>query len=172
MAVVKLRAFGQDDLAFMERLDTDPTAAGEFEWQGFASSDRLRKQWEANGLVSDTSTQVVVVADDASAGVATWREIPRGGPRGVCFEIGVALVPEFRGQGIGTEAHRLLVDYLFSFTRVERLEALTDVENAAEQRTLEKLRFRREGILQHAVWHRGGWRDLVLYSQLRSDWFS
>jgi [ribosomal protein S5]-alanine N-acetyltransferase len=79
----------------------------------------------------------------------------------------VALLPEYRGQGIGTSAHRLLVDYLFAYTTVERLEALTDTENHAEQHVLERGGFCREGVLRHAVWQRGGWRDLVLYARLR-----
>jgi len=39
----------------------------------------------------------------------------------------------------------------------------------AEQRALEKAGFLREGIARHAQFRAGQWRDLVVYSRLRSD---
>ena len=38
--------------------------------------------------------------------------------------------------------------YLFATTLVNRLQAVTDLENQAEQRVLERLGFRREGVLR------------------------
>jgi RimJ/RimL family protein N-acetyltransferase len=49
------------------------------------------------------------------------------------------------------------------------VEASTDVENLAEQRALERAGFTREGVLRHAQFRDGGFRDLVLYSRLRGD---
>jgi RimJ/RimL family protein N-acetyltransferase len=79
------------------------------------------------------------------------RELARikaGGPEGGCLEIGVLLFPEHRGRGVGTAAQRLLVEYLFATTLVNRLQAVTDLENLAEQRVLERIGFRREGVLR------------------------
>jgi GNAT superfamily N-acetyltransferase len=58
-----------------------------------------------------------------------------GGSPGSCYEIGAALLPEHRGRGLGTAAQRLLVDHLFRFTTVHRLEAGTDAGNVAEQKS-------------------------------------
>lgn len=76
---------------------------------------------------------------------------------------------EHRGRGHGSAAQRLLVDYLFATRLVERIEAATDSENLAEQRSLEKAGFSREGTLRHAQFRDGEWRDIILYSRLRSD---
>jgi hypothetical protein len=73
------------------------------------------------------------------------------------------------GQGHGAEAQRQLAAYLFATTRVERLEASTDVDNLAEQRSLEKAGFTREGVLRSAQFRDGAFHDLVLYSRLRGD---
>jgi RimJ/RimL family protein N-acetyltransferase len=43
---------------------------------------------------------------------------------------------------------RLLVEYLLATTLANRLQAITDVENLAEQRALERIGFRREGVLR------------------------
>jgi [ribosomal protein S5]-alanine N-acetyltransferase len=168
-----LRVFGEDDLGFLERLDTDPAALGPFEWVGFRDARARRRRWERDGFVGAESTAVaVVLADGTVAGIASWRAQDRGGPPGGCYEIGLALLPEHRGHGLGTAAQRLLVDQLFGFTTAHRLEATTDADNVAEQKALERVGFAREGVLRGAVFRDGARRDLVLYALLREQWVS
>jgi hypothetical protein len=47
------------------------------------------------------------------------------------------LAAEFRGRGYGSQAQQLLVRYLFAHTQVNRVEAITEAGNVAEQRALE-----------------------------------
>ena len=74
-----------------------------------------------------------------------------------------------RGRGYGTRAQRLLAEYLFAHTQLNRVEAETETGNLAEQRALEKADFTREGILRGACFRDGHWRDMVSYSMIRSD---
>ena len=132
-----LRAFREEDLEFLDRLDTDPAALGPFEWFGFRDVRTRRRRWEHDGFVGPESTALAVVATDGTLiGIGSWKAAHRGGSPGVCFEIGLALLPEYRGQGLGTAAQRLLVDHLFRFTTAHRLEAGTDADNVAEQKVL------------------------------------
>jgi RimJ/RimL family protein N-acetyltransferase len=85
------------------------------------------------------------------------------------LNIGISLLPGHRGRGYGSAAQRALAEYLFATTLVERIEAETDVENVAEQRALERAGFTREGVLRHAQFHVGRWRDTVIYSVLRAE---
>ena len=164
-----LRAFGEDDLGFLDRLCTDPAAVGPFEWFGFGDVRARRRRWEQDGFVGAESTALAVVLDGTLAGIASWKATNRGGPPGVCYEIGLALLPEHRGHGLGTAAQRLLVDDLFKFTTVHRLEALTDAENIAEQKALERIGFAREGVLRGVAFQNGTWRDALIYALLRDD---
>ncbi|MEO6713505.1 MAG: GNAT family protein, partial [Mycobacteriales bacterium] len=59
--------------------------------------------------------------------------------------------------------------HLFATTDVFRIEASTDVENVAEQRSLERAGFTREGVLRRAQFRSGAYHDIVLYSRLRTD---
>jgi RimJ/RimL family protein N-acetyltransferase len=52
---------------------------------------------------------------------------------------------------------------------VNRVEAATDLDNIAEQRSLEKAGFRREGVLRGSQWRAGAYHDLVYYALLRTD---
>jgi RimJ/RimL family protein N-acetyltransferase len=84
--------------------------------------------------------------------------------------IGIWLAAAARGRGAGTQAQRLLVDLFFLHTTVNRVEALTDAENVAEQRALERAGFTRDGVIRGSQWREGAYRDTVLYSVLRADW--
>jgi RimJ/RimL family protein N-acetyltransferase len=43
------------------------------------------------------------------------------------------------------------------------------VENLAEQRALERIGFRHEGVMRGLAFTGGQWRDEVLYARLRGD---
>jgi [ribosomal protein S5]-alanine N-acetyltransferase len=148
-----LRALGAGDLDFLDRLCSDPEALGPFEWSGFVDVRARRRRWEQDGYASPDSTVLaVVLADGTVAGIASWSTRNRSQPeRAACYEIGLALLPEHRGHGLGTAAHRLLVDYLFRFTVVHRLEAITESGNIAEQKALERIGFEREGVLREVA---------------------
>ncbi|WP_433887471.1 GNAT family N-acetyltransferase [Streptomyces sp. CA-111067] len=165
---VQLRAFMERDLPFLDRLCTDPDALGEFEWPGFADPRARRKRWETDGYISADSAAVAIVGTDGTVvGIATWR--PRGFPSGVTHEIGVGVVPEHRGKGVGTAAQKLLVDYLWDHTTANRIEALTNGGNLAEQKALERLGFRREGVMRGRSFQHGRYVDVLVYGLLRSE---
>jgi [ribosomal protein S5]-alanine N-acetyltransferase len=85
------------------------------------------------------------------------------------WEIGIALLPERRGQGLGWRAQALLCDYLFQHTPAWRIEASTHEENLAEQHALEKAGFQLDGVVRAVEYRDGAYRNGYLYSRLRSD---
>jgi len=166
---LRLRAFTEADLDFLERLDTDPDALGLFEWFGFRDPRTWRRRWENDGFLgAESSALAIELASGEVVGAASWKDVRRGGSPGACLEIGAVLVPEHRGRGVGTAAQRLLVDYLLGYTTAHRLEAWTEAGNLAEQRVLERIGFQREGVLREVGWRGGAWRDAVVYGLLRS----
>ena len=87
------------------------------------------------------------------------------------MEIGYALVPSERGKGYCSEAVKIMVDYLFlSRGDIVRIQAHTDVRNAASQKVLEKIGFKKEGTIRKGYFARGKWTDWFLYSILREEW--
>lgn len=103
-------------------------------------------------------------------GGVSWHAVDYGGTVGCsAWNIGIGLLPEHRGRGVGTLAQRLLAEHLFATTDLDRIEASTDVDNIAEQRALERAGFRREGVLRGAQVRGGQRRDLVHFGVLRGD---
>ncbi len=111
---------------------------------------------------------------DASTGEllggVSWHAVDYGGTLGCsAWNIGIGLLPAARGRGVGAIAQRLLAEYLFDTTPLDRVEAGTDVENVAEQKALERAGFRREGVLRGTQLRGGTRHDLVHYGLLRTD---
>ena len=168
---VRLRDVSADDLALIDAWDADPVLKGEFNDFG-QPPHSIRQDFEAGKIVGDDHGLLVVerVADAAPIGTVSWRAVHYGPPPDSrAWQIGIALVPEGRGQGFGAEAQRLLADHLFATTVAFRVEASTDVDNVAEQRALERAGYRREGVNRGAQVRPSGRHDLVLYARLRTD---
>lgn len=157
--MIRLRPVEPGDRDFLAAL-ASPDSAGRF--NTFRGGTRLAS-------VSMVVNRMVIELEDGTrVGDVQWFGVPYGPNEESCArKIGITVHPEHRGKGIGTEAQRLLADYLFESTLTGRVEADTDVENVAEQRALEKAGFVREGILRGAQYRAGERRDLVLYSKIR-----
>ena len=165
--LAKLRPIQQADLPELKRFWWDPEAIGEHDWFGFRMSSALdfERRWHEDGLTGEESSFLAVETDEgACAGWVTWHVLPTGN-----VEIGIALLPAHRRAGIGTDAQRRLVHHLFGTTPVHRIQARTDVDNTAEQKALERVGFRREGVQRGAAFRGGRWRDGVMYGLLRDD---
>ncbi len=167
--VVRLRPISESDLAKIVRFEWDVEAIGEFDWFGYRMdrARELERRWREDGLIGDESSHLAVaVGDDLEcAGVVEWRPVGRTGN----LEIGIALFPEHRGRGVGTEAQRLLVEHLFATTTVHRIQAGTEVGNIAERTALERAGFQREGVTRGHHFRSGEWRDSIVYAVLRGD---
>lgn len=86
-------------------------------------------------------------------------------PGSRALNIGISLLEEHRGRGIGAEAQRLLAAELHA-RGVVRVEAQTDVTNVPEQRALAKAGFLCEGVLRQAQGRADGLHDLQVWSHL------
>ncbi len=84
--------------------------------------------------------------------------------------IGYDLAAADRRKGIMTEALAAMIGYGFGTMRLHRVEALVDPRNAGSIRTLEKLGFRREGVLREDTCFRGRFVDEAMYSLLEQEW--
>ncbi|RJQ82647.1 N-acetyltransferase [Pseudonocardiaceae bacterium YIM PH 21723] len=168
---IRLRPVREADLSWLERYFREPDFGGEFDWTGFSDPGKVRRRFAEDGYLSDIDGRLVVeTATGLPLGTISWRSQVYGGNFGApCWEIGIALWPEHRGQGHGTQAQRMMADYLFAHTPVNRVEALTLTDNIAEQRALEKAGFRRDAVLREYWFQRGQWRDTVVYGLLRGE---
>jgi RimJ/RimL family protein N-acetyltransferase len=105
--------------------------------------------------------------DDRIIGTCTLFAINETQGRG---EIGYALGHEFWGRGYMNEALKALIDFAFGTLGMRRLEADTDPRNAGSLHALERLGFRREGLLRERWRVNGELQDSVILGLLSHEW--
>ncbi len=86
-------------------------------------------------------------------------------------EIGYALSPAHQGNAYMDESLRALLRFGFTTMQLNRVEADIDPRNEASARTLERLGFRREGLLRQRWVVNGEVSDTALYGLLQTDWY-
>lgn len=167
---VRLRDVTLGDADLIDAWNREPAA--EFNDFGEQAVPLPREAIAAGPLRNERNGMLVVERIDSGEVIGTvgWHRVNYGpSPESDAWNIGIELRPEHRGQGLGTEAQQQLADFLFETYDLNRVEASTDVENLAEQRSLEKAGYVREGIQRGAQFRAGGYHDLITYSRLRTD---
>jgi RimJ/RimL family protein N-acetyltransferase len=167
---IRLRDLTLADADIVDAWNADPERS-EYNDFGEPPSPMQRDVLERGPMRNEHNGMLLVeTVDGVAIGTVSWHKV-RYGPNAEsdAWNIGIELVPSARGRGFGTEAQRELARYLFDTTDVNRVEASTDVENMAEQRSLEKAGYTREGIQRGSQFRAGAYHDLVTYARLRDD---
>jgi len=162
---VNLKIIEKEDLPILKEWLNDLEFTGEYEPVAQETKTDLEKEYDR---LTVGQWFFVEKKDGKKIGyVAHWVAHAHGSD---LTELGYSLIPNERGKGYGSEAIRIIVDYLFLSKDIVRIQADTDPMNIASQRALEKAGFKREGILRKAFFCRGEWKDTALYSILREEW--
>ena len=153
----------ESDADFLARLNS-PDVAGEFDTFDDPADDFL----DAQSYAGDK--RIVQTTDATRVGSVSWIQVPYGpNVRSLAWSIGLTIHPDFRGRRLGAAAQRHLAEMLFEGSDANRVQADTDVDNVAEQRSLVRAGFTREGVARQAQWRQGRWHDRVVYSIVRSE---
>jgi len=159
---VNLRILEKEDLPFYVEWANDPSFFGDFNPLEQATKKELEKDYDTDP--PERKRFFVEKKDGTKIGIAGIFSA------GDLWEIGFALIPSERGKGYGSEAVTVFVDYIFLSRDLVRIQARTDVRNIGSQKILEKVGFKREGIVRKSMFIHGEWRDTQLYSILREEW--
>ena len=85
-------------------------------------------------------------------------------------ETGYIIDKRFWHRGITTEAHAAVIDYLFTETDVQRIEAWHDARNPNSGAVMRKCGMAQEGVLRQAGTTNAGVCDMVWYAILKEDY--
>jgi len=157
---VNLRKAEKGDVSLVVEWWRNPQYMGNFQDTMTISKPKMKKV-----MLEDTIFFIIEKKDGTKIGHI-------GGFMGgrTSLEIGYALVPSERGKGYGTEAIRIIVDYLFLKKNSVRIQAPAATENVASQEALEKAGFSKEGLMRKSGHAKGEYIDQYLYSILREEW--
>ncbi|UCB43890.1 MAG: GNAT family N-acetyltransferase [Dehalococcoidales bacterium] len=77
---------------------------------------------------------------------------------------------DYWGNGYGTEATRLILDYGFQQLNLHRIASSTLAFNERSIKLHKKVGFREEGRQREAFFRNNHFHDLVMFSILRNEW--
>jgi len=167
---VELRPARPSDASLLRFWRTEPSVR-RYQPLGDATLDQVRAELARQRFTDlyrsrGDRFQWVILCDEQPVGWITL--VITNWSHGLC-EVGYALSTPYQGRGLMTSALDQLVDELFARTTLERIEARCSIENDASYRLLEKVGFRREGLLREYFQLRGRRHDNYLYAYLRRD---
>lgn len=117
---------------------------------------------------NDSYNRWVVVrkADNTPLGTCGFHKWDKAHRRN---EIGYDLSPQFHGQGYMREALKACLSHAFRRLQVHRVDAFVATDNERSLHLLERLGFKREGLLRDYFWSGGVGYDHYILGLLKSD---
>jgi ribosomal-protein-alanine N-acetyltransferase len=165
-----LRYATADDAPRLLELAGDPAVTQWFSWGPYTSLDQPEAYiagLEAKRETGELLDFLVVHEQHGPIGVTGLSELSA---RNRHATVGSWFGREFWGSGANRESKALLSALAFRELGMDRLTAWANTRNGRSQRALERIGFRREGVLN--AWHRHGdhVHDVVIFGMVRAAW--
>lgn len=163
---IHLRTVKEGDLGELYSYLDSIRMKGEYLSSELLSEHQFRLQFYETGFWSEERGMLVIVQEGLLIG-ALWYERPSFFD---CLDLHFYIFhAERRGKGVMKEALSLFSSYLFATKKIERLQISIPDYSKAALRLAQKCGFQFEGIARSALFHRGVYLDLCIYSLLRSE---
>ncbi|MBX7147159.1 MAG: GNAT family N-acetyltransferase [Alphaproteobacteria bacterium] len=88
------------------------------------------------------------------------------------MELGYALREDYWGQGLITEAAKIVMDFVFKHYNLLRLQARCHIDNHASAKVIEKIGMIREGTHRYILKCKNELWDMHYYALTKHDWLS
>jgi [ribosomal protein S5]-alanine N-acetyltransferase len=165
---IQLRPVRQSDLEELYTRHIDIANRGDFFPLGFISESEFRRRFQDNGFWEKEEGMLLIVAEAGSilGHIEFFKTVSYLDEMELSYQI---YEQAERGQGYATEAVHLLVRYLFSRLKANRIRLIIHPENRASCRVAEKCGFIFEGTARGAWYHLGKNRDVGVYAILRDE---
>jgi RimJ/RimL family protein N-acetyltransferase len=160
-----LRTVTDEDLSFVTKWRNHPDVR---RWMPRSRPD-LTDDIEAfrEGFVDDEGVDFLVCDGDERLGLVSMFLVDADSRRA---RLGAWLKPDVHGEGYGTEAASLLVEYGFEERALRKLVANARADNDPSRGTLEKLGFTEEGRQRDHYYIGGEYVDRVIYGLFADEW--
>jgi RimJ/RimL family protein N-acetyltransferase len=134
----------------------------------YRPSDQTGFEEWFNGVGRDPSRVVFAIRRKADMEFVGYIQVVNINSAFRSGELGIMMGNEtHRGQGYGSEALRLCVDFAWQELNLQRLSLALVGDNPAALHVYLNSGFEREGVLRRAVYSRGEFKDVTLMALLR-----
>jgi ribosomal-protein-alanine N-acetyltransferase len=167
---LSLRYAAPADAPRLFELAADPAVTRFFSWGPYTTIEQPESyiaSLPARREAGDLLDFLIVDPQDGPIGVTGLSELARRDRRAT---VGSWLGHRWWGAGANFEAKAMITALAFERLGYDRLTAWSNTRNGRSQRALERIGFRREGVL--SAWHRHGdvVHDVVIFGMVRAAW--
>lgn len=164
-----LRYARPEDAPRLLELASDPLVTRWFSWGPYTDLSGPQAYIASLPAKREAGQLLDFVVEDAEAGVIGVTGLSEWSPRNAHATVGTWFGRDWWGQGVNAESKALIGALAFRRLGLERLTAWANARNGRSQAALERVGFRREGVLRG--WHRHGdeLHDVVVFRLLRGE---
>jgi RimJ/RimL family protein N-acetyltransferase len=165
---VSLHVADESDLEFVTRWRNHPDVRRWMPRSRPETPDDTEEFYDGFVKGDDDSGVCLLACEDAEPlGLVSLFLVDADSRRG---RMGAWLRPDAQGEGYGTEAASLLVEYAFAERNLRKLVANARADNEPSRGTLEKLGFTEEGRQREHYFLDGEYVDRVIYGLFAHEW--
>jgi len=162
-----LRTVRESDLDDLFTLVNEVKNRGEFLTGELYSEVDFKNQFRTHGFWGEDEGFLLICVGDKIVGrIGFSRTMPYFDSLEIWYAI---FNPADWNKGYSTQAVSLMVKYLFSTRKINRIQLVTDARNGASKRVAEKCGFKYEGTARKALFNQGEHHDMEIYSLLRDE---
>lgn len=157
----RLRPWRDEDLPVLTTLRNDVALQAQLLARARGSRPEQVREWllSRSGQADHMLFIIAEREDDQTQGFIQISDLD---PVNGHADLGICLLGQARGRGLGGQAIVLLANYLRDQWRLNKLSLRVRADNAAALRCYEKSGFERCGLLRQHVFIEGRWHDVIL----------
>jgi RimJ/RimL family protein N-acetyltransferase len=166
--VVRLRTVRETDLERLYVFHQDIANRGNYFPIGVMSEPVFKRTFHETGFWQNEEGMLLIVGvtDDILGHIEFYPTVGYLDELELSYQV---YSQEHHGQGITTDAVRLMTGYLFDRKKHNRIRLVIHPDNMGSKRVAEKCGYTYEGIARGAWFHRGRSQDVAIYAIVRED---
>lgn len=164
---MNLRALEIEDLPYLYQWENDAEAWGDSGVHNPLSHKVLREYIESStgDIYADGQLRLIIEQEGATIGAIDLFDLDARSRKAA---IGMYIAPEYRGNGAGREAVRLLEEYAFGFLHLHQIYAIIAADNLPCRSIYESAGFCKSAELHDWVLRPEGYVDAAVFQKVKS----
>lgn len=163
---IAIRVIEKEDLDFLRELHNDQST-----WENLLNIhfideiDQLN-WWENLHIKKNEIRLVICFSDNIKEIIGRLRILRINHYQNNC-EVGLDIIPKYRGKGYGYSAYKLILDFLFNHFNMHMVYLMVADFNPTARNLYRKLGFKETGRLPEYFFRHGRYWDYVIYSMTK-----
>ena len=166
---VFLRAPDGEDLDFFVTIKNDLISQMLLMSAPKPLSKQQVSEWLTNAQKDERRFMFLILEADHPSKAIGYLQLANFQPIHGTVELGVCILPEMRGQGIGREAIKLILKFAYQIYAIRKVGLKVLSQNSNAIALYRKLGFRKVGILREDFWICGKYQDVMIMEKIVKD---